>query len=139
MATRATRIALPLLALLSACATGPKEPTALTPEAKAYVKNLGLAGVEMKAAESFSGQQVVEILGQITNKGDRHLKTVEVMCVFYDPTGQVVARERVAIVREKTGGLKPGDTKPFRLPFDTLPASWNQAAPGLVIAAIVFG
>ncbi len=139
MATRAILTALPVLALLSACATGPKEPAALTPEAKAYVKNLALSGVEMKAAESFSGQQVVEIIGQIGNKGDRILKTVEVMCVFYDPSGQVVARERVTIVREKTGGLKPGETKPFRLPFDTLPASWNQAAPGLVIAAIIFG
>jgi hypothetical protein len=35
--------------------------------------------------------------------------------------------------------LMPGETKEFRLPFDTLPESWNQALPDLVIAQIVFG
>ena len=36
------------------------------------------------------------------------------------------------------GGLKPGETKSFRLPFDDLPASWNQAMPQLVIAGVKF-
>ena len=39
---------------------------------------------------------------------------------------------------DKTGGLKPGETKSFRLPFDDLPASWNQAMPQLVIAGVKF-
>ncbi|MBL8220676.1 MAG: hypothetical protein JNL62_15705, partial [Bryobacterales bacterium] len=59
--------------------------------------------------------------------------------IFYDPYGQVVLKDRVEIVRVKTGGIQPGETKPFRLPFDTLPASWNQDMPQLVIAEIVFG
>jgi len=93
----------------------------------------------MKATEAFSGQQVVEIVGQIANNGDRAVRTVEVMCVFYDSSGQIVLRERVGIVRERTGGLKPGEKKPFRMPFDGLPPSWNQGSPQLVIAAIQFG
>jgi hypothetical protein len=36
------------------------------------------------------------------------------------------------------GGLKPGETKSFRLPFDDLPDSWNQAMPQLVIAGVKF-
>ena len=38
-----------------------------SPEAKAYVKNLRLAEVEMKATDSFASQRLVEILGKITN------------------------------------------------------------------------
>jgi hypothetical protein len=36
------------------------------------------------------------------------------------------------------GGLKPGETKSFRLPFDAVPAGWNQQMPNLVIAGIDF-
>jgi len=130
--------ALVCLLLLATCRK-PAAPLELTPEAKAYTRNLGLSGIEMKATEAFSGQQLVEITGKITNHGDRLLKIVEVTCIFYDPYGQVVLRERVPIVREKMGGLAPGETKNFRLAFDTLPNTWNQGAPQLVIAGIQFG
>ena len=118
--------------------THPAQPAALTPEAKAYTRNLALSGVQMKATEAYAGQQVVEITGTIANNGTRAVKLVEVMCVFYDPYAQVVGRERVAIVRASGGALKPGQSRPFRLAFDELAQSWNQAMPSLVIANIAF-
>jgi len=63
---------------------------------------------------------------------------VEINCVFYDAYGQVVLRERVAVVGRRTGSLAPGGMKSFRLAFDNIPESWNQALPQLVIAQIVF-
>ncbi len=110
----------------------------ITPEAKAYVRNLSLAEVEMKAAESYMRQAVVEITGKIGNAGERPLKQVDLNCVFYDPYGQLVLRERVSIVKPRSGGLKPGQTRSFRLAFDNIPQSWNQALPQLVIAGIQF-
>ena len=65
----------------------------------------------------------------------RTLSRVELNCVFYDPYGQVVLRERVPIVRSV---LKPGETSSFRLPFEGIPGSWNQTLPQLVIATITF-
>jgi hypothetical protein len=128
---------LPLALLLVGCG-GQAPPPELTQEAKAYVKNLQLSDVEMKATESYMGSQLVEILGKITNNGDRTLRQVDLNCVFYDPYSQVVLRQRVSIVRTKTGELKPRETKSFRLPFDSLPQSWNQTMPQMVIAGIVF-
>jgi len=110
----------------------------LTPEAKAYVRNLKLSDVEMKATDSAMAKSLIEIVGNITNNGDRKVKLVELNCIFYDPYNQVVLRERVPIVRIKAGGLAPGETKPFRMPFDNLAGSWNQAMPQLVIAQIQF-
>ncbi len=110
----------------------------LTPEAKAYARNLKLTDVEMKATENYMKQRVVEIQGKIGNTGERNIDTVEIFCVFRDPYGQLVLRPRVAIVRPRMGGLKPGETKSFRLPFDEIPESWNQAMPQLVIAAVQF-
>lgn len=117
----------------------PVQAGALTPEAKAYVRNLGLAEVEMKAAESYMKNTLVEITGKISNRGGRKLSLVEINCVFYDPYGQLVLRERVPIVRRSGGqALQPGETSSFRLAFDNIPESWNQTLPQLVIARIDF-
>jgi len=114
-------------------------PPPLTGDAKAYVLDLPLADVDMQKHESYMKQSVVEITGKIGNNGNRVLELVEINCVFYDPYGQVVLRERVPIVSKKIGGLAPGEFKNFRLAFDNIPDSWNQALPQLVIAGIVFG
>ena len=117
----------------------PPPPAPLTAEAKAYVRNLQLMDVDMQKHESYMKQAVVEITGKIGNNGNRTLRVVEINCVFYDPYGQLVLRSRVPIVDQKMGGLAPGEIKSFRLAFDDIPDSWNQALPQLVIAQIVFG
>ena len=115
----------------------PPAPPQLTAEAKAYLNKLALNNVHMQAAESYTQARLIEILGEITNKGDRSVKVAEVTCVFRDYSGQTIARERAFVVGDK-GPLAPGKTLPFRLPFDTIPESWNQAVPALVIAQIQF-
>ncbi|HWB84265.1 MAG TPA: DUF3426 domain-containing protein [Bryobacteraceae bacterium] len=116
----------------------PPPPPPLTGAARAYVRNLQLTDVKMEAHESYLKQSVMEITGNITNKGDRVLELVEITCVFYDAYGQVILRQRVPVVSGKPGGLAPGETKPFRLPFDNLPESWNQVLPQMIIARIDF-
>jgi hypothetical protein len=51
----------------------------LTPEAKAYVRNLQLTDVTMKATESYVQQMVTEIEGKVGNSGDRVVKKAEVL------------------------------------------------------------
>ena len=111
----------------------------LTTEAKEYLKNLALSEVQMQAAESYLKQAVVEIGGKIGNNGDKVVKLVEINCVFRDAYGQVVLRERMTIAGRKSGDLRPGETKVFRLAFDSIPDSWNKQMPDLVIAQILFG
>jgi hypothetical protein len=103
-------------------------------EAKAYLPNLQLSDVTMQATENFMQQQVVEVQGKIANHGPRRLAVVEVFCLFYGPDGKELHRERLPIVRE----LAPGETRAFRLPFDSLPDGWNQAMPRMAIAKISF-
>ena len=111
------------------------QQAALTPEAKAYARNLKLSDVAYKATASYMAGEVVEVLGAIANGGDRDLRRVEINCVFYDAAGQVVRRVRVPIVRSL---LKPGETRSFRLPFDDIPEGWSRTPPQLVIAHITF-
>lgn len=114
----------------------PEQPP--TPEAKAYVHYLKLSNVSLKAAENLMNQRVVEVDGNITNTGPRALQTVDVYCFFYNVQGRQIDRERVPMVVSTSAPLKPGETRSFRLPFDTVPDGWNQTVPGMVIARIVF-
>jgi hypothetical protein len=120
--------------------SGPPEQdnSPASPEAKAYVKNLELSDVGMKAAENFMQQQIVEVIGKITNKGNRTLDSVDVYCIFYGVDGREVHREKVPIVIPTGKPFAPQQTRDFRLPFDTLPPNWNQTMPRLVVAQIKF-
>ncbi len=120
--------------------TSSQQPPApgLTSEAKQYVRYLKLSDVSLKATESYVKQLVIEVQGKITNTGNKTVEFVDVYCVFYDAYGQLVRRERVPIVNSRTGVLKPSETKPFRLPFDDVPDSWNHQMPQLVIAGMRF-
>jgi hypothetical protein len=109
--------------------------TPLSADAKAYVRNLQLTEVTMRATESYVKQMVTEIEGKITNAGSRTVQHADVYCVFYNSYGEVILRERVPIV---VAGLKPGETRMFRLPFDDIPGGWNNQMPQLVIARIEF-
>lgn len=135
-----------ILYLNSAAKRPEPPPPPLTAEAKAYLKNLRFVSTDgqtaespvMEAHESYMKQSVVEITGNIQNAGDRVLEVIEINCVFYDPYGQVVLRQRVPVVSKRMGKLAPGETKAFRLAFDNVPEAWNQAMPQMVIARIDF-
>ena len=134
---------------------GPPGPAPLTGAARAYVKNLRFVGADgvtpeapvMASHESYLQQSIVEITGNILNGGDRVLNSVEINWVFYEPGAvmpdgrlfqEVIWRERTFVVTKKTGGLEPGKARAFRVAFDNIPDSWNQAMPNPVIAAIEF-
>lgn len=117
--------------------TRPAESSA-TPEAKAYLANLQLSDVTMKASENFMQQQVIEIEGSLGNKGPRPLQSVDVYCLFYGIDGREIYRERVPVISSKSAPLKPGEARHFRLPFDSIPSGWNQVLPRMVIAQITF-
>jgi len=119
-------------------APAPPPPPKLSAEGRAYLPNLKLDNVHMQAAESYVNSRLVEILGTVTNAGDRTVKLAEVTCIFRDYNGQEVARERALVIGGRPGPLPATQTREFRLPFDTIPPTWNQAMPTLVIAQIQF-
>jgi hypothetical protein len=124
-----------ILALATACSR-PQATPALTPEARGYVKNLQLSNVKMQASDTLARQTLTEILGNVRNTGDRTVNRVEVTCIFYDSNDKPLYQERVAMVKSS---LKPGELRPFRLAFDTIPDGWNNQLPVLAIAFVVFG
>lgn len=125
-----------LASLIWGCAPQQQKEQPLTAEGKAYVRNLQLSDVGMKATESYAKQTLTEIEGNVKNAGNRAVSRVEVFCLFYDHNGVMVLRERVPMVKRT---LAPGETRRFRLAFDDIPESWNNQMPQLVIAQVIFG
>jgi hypothetical protein len=115
----------------------PPPPPVLTQEAKEYLKNFKFSDVGLQASESYINSSLVEIQGNLTNTGNRGVKLVQVYCVFFDVQSREIHRELATLVG-KTGPLRSGETKPFRLAFDNPPPGWNQVMPSLVIAQIQF-
>ena len=110
----------------------------LTAEAKAYLPNLALSGVKMGAEESFLEQTIIRIDGILTNHGTRPLLTVDIYCVFREPYGQEIGRELARIVGRRSNGLAPSAKQSFRLSFDNVAPTWNQARPDLYIVQVAF-
>ncbi len=119
-------------------APGSGGPPRLTPEAKAYVKYLKLGPVEMKATDSYVHQTITEFIGTINNGGSRAIESLDIYCIFYDTYGQIVLRERAAVIKASGRAFAPGETRSYRLAFDDIPQSWNNQMPQLVIAHIGF-
>ena len=115
----------------------PPAEIVLTDEARAYLPELDLSGVEMSAMDNSLGQTLVEITGTIANTGNRDVRSIRLNCVFFDVYGLEHHRVLSTIVRTRDG-LEPDSEREFRLPFDDIPEGWNQVMPSLYIAEIVF-
>ena len=106
-----------------------------------YAPKLGFSGIQMSEATSFSGAKVTYIDGQITNSGDRTVTAVTVQVGFHNDVGQFAQRLAVPLSLIRTrepyvdtqpvsaAPIEPGQTRDFRLIFDTVPDDWNQQVP----------
>lgn len=116
-----------------------------------YISNIKLSNIKMSAAENFVGASVTYIDGTITNTGDKTLTRVMVHVTFKDSMGQVAQTEDVPLHVLQTGGpypdavdlnvspLAPGQSKPFRLTFESISAQWNHEYPELQITDVTVG
>jgi len=114
----------------------------------AYAANLKLSDFKMSAAENFVGATVSYVDGTITNAGDKTVTRVMVNVQFKDDMGQIAQREDVPLQELKTDGpypeavdfsaspLAPGQSKPFRLTFESISAQWNHQYPEIEITDV---
>jgi hypothetical protein len=110
-------------------------------EADPYAAKLPISGLQMSEATSFSGAKVTYIDGQVANTGDRTLTGVTVQVGFHSDTGEFAQRITVPLSLIRTrqpyvdtqpvsaAPIEPGQTRDFRLIFDTVPGDWNQQLP----------
>lgn len=138
-ATVALAVMVAALALLLHLRSRPSEgPEALSAEQKAYLQQIVVSDARMSAAENFLGHTVTYLDAQVTNKGTRAVRQIELELVFVDMLNQVVLRETARPVTLRSPALKPGQTRAFRVSFEHMPADWNQAPPTITPLFVEF-
>ena len=113
-----------------------------------YAANIQLSDLKMSAAENFVGATVNYLDGLVTNAGNKTVTHVMVQVVFKDDMGQLAQRETIPLHVLHTSGpypdavdltvspLAPGQSKPFRLTFESISAQWNHQYPELQVTDV---
>ena len=109
----------------------------------AYAANLKISDLKMSAAENFVGATVNYVDGTVTNSGAKTVTHATVEVTFKDDMGQLAQREEVPLQVLKSSGpypeavdlstspLGPGQSKAFRLTFESISAQWNRQYPDI--------
>jgi uncharacterized protein DUF2393 len=117
-------------------------------EAPAYAASLKFSDLKASAAQNFVGATVSYLDGTVTNAGDKTVIHAVVQIIFKDDMGQTAQREELPIRVLRSGGpydeavdlnmspLAPGQSKPFRLIFESISAQWNHAYPEMQITQV---
>ncbi|HWY20605.1 MAG TPA: DUF2393 family protein [Candidatus Acidoferrum sp.] len=113
-----------------------------------YAANLKLSDLRMSAAENFVGATVSYVDGTITNAGNKTVTHVFVEVNFKDDMGQLAQRESLPLQVLRTTGpypeavdfslspLDPGQSKTFRLTFESISAQWNHQYPDIKVTDV---
>jgi len=102
-------------------------------EDKIEISHLGLA-----KGESYLGDSVYFVEGEIKNNGDRIIQRVELTLIFRDSLKQVVLKEtRRALDYKASKGLEAQKTAKFQIGFDHLPKDWNNFLPEVQVTGVV--
>src|ERR1700704_1503582 len=117
-------------------------------QAPPYAANLKFSELKASAAQNFVGATVSYLDGSVTNAGDQTVIHAVVRVTFKDDMGQMAQREELPLRVLRTGGpyeeavdlnlspLAPGQSKPFRLTFESISAQWNHAYPEMQITDV---
>ncbi len=114
----------------------------------AYAALLPITDVQMSDSANLSGGKMTYLDGTISNHGSQTVRAVTVQVAFKDFTGMLAAKNTLPLnlIRfrepyvdtEPVGAepIKPGQSRPFRLIFDTVPQSWDGAYPEVRVITV---
>lgn len=106
-----------------------------------YAPQLPISHLQMSQAGSAIGGQSTYLDGDITNQGDKTVTAITVQVGFRGFTSQLVGKDTMplALIRTRepyvdtepvaSAPILPGQTRQFRLIFDSVPQDWNQNYP----------
>jgi hypothetical protein len=110
----------------------------LSTDQRAYLSSFEFGDLRMSAAVNFLGDTVTYLDGTVINKGEKMVRRLDVELNFVDTLNQVVLRETAHPVAAGDPPLKPGESHPFRVTFDHMPADWNQGPPKVTAVNVEF-
>jgi hypothetical protein len=113
-----------------------------------YAASLPIGNLQMSQAGSVAGAQSTYIDGQITNTGQKTVTAITVQVAFHGFENPIARKETMPLTLIRTrqpyvdtqpvaaAPIHPGETRDFRLIFDSLPQDWNQNYPEIRVIAV---
>lgn len=144
-----------ILAILGAIIALTRHPAPSNPgganlaPAAPYAAKLSISNLQMSQAGSMVGGQNTYLDGQISNQGDKTVTGITAQVGFWGFTNQLVGKPTMALALIRTrqpyvdtesvraDPILPGQTRTFRLIFDSVPQDWNQNYPEIRIIQVV--
>jgi hypothetical protein len=141
-------LALGVVIALSHHGAAPNPGGAGLAPADAYAASLPITGLTMSQAGNMAGGQTTYIDGQIANTGSKTVTGITVQVAFHGFTTPIALKSTMALSLIRTrepyvdlqpvsaAPIAPGQTREFRLIFDSVPPDWNQNYPELRIIQV---
>jgi hypothetical protein len=113
-----------------------------------YAMNLPISNVQMSQSGSMSGGQTTYIDGRITNKGQQTVTGITVQVAFHGFTTPIAKKATMPLMLVRTrepyvdlqpvsaAPILPGQSRDFRLIFDSVPQDWNQNYPEIRVIQV---
>ena len=113
-----------------------------------YAVSLPITNVQMSQAGNMAGSQTTYVDGQITNKGQETVSEITVQVAFHGLENPIAKKETMPLPLIRTrqpyidtqsvsaAPIRPGETREFRLIFDSIPQDWNQNYPEIRIISV---
>lgn len=121
--------------------------TGIQPPA-AYAVNLPLSELAMSESTSLSGGKSTFIDGKVRNAGSATVTGITVQVLFRNEEGMPPQVETLPLTLIRTSEpyvdtqpvsaapLKSGDSREFRLIFESIPANWNMQMPEIHVVRV---
>lgn len=113
-----------------------------------YAVNLPVSNIVMSESGNLAGGKVTYIDGHMTNNGTKTVTGVWAQVLFRNVANEVAQNETqplkwirtrepyVDLESAASAPMKPGDSRDFRMIFDTVTPDWNGAYPEIRIVRV---
>ena len=130
-----------------------RKPVTVAPISAApdpYASSLPVSGLAMSESSNLAGGKVTYVDGHIANTGNRTVSGITVQVLFRTFAHEVTQNEtqQLKLIRTRdpyidvepvaAAPIKPGETRDFRLIFDSVSPDWDGAYPEIRILHVDF-
>jgi hypothetical protein len=115
-----------------------EKPLPVGPAEQAYASQIHFLEPKMSRAANFLNQEVTYVFCTVENSGDRKIQQIEITIEFHDPFNQVILRDKQRLFLPTAPPFLPGQQRDVQIPYEHIPAQWNNVFPSIVVSGLAF-
>jgi hypothetical protein len=115
-----------------------EKPLPMGPEELGYASQIHFLEPKMSRAANFLNQEVTYVFCTVENGGNRKVQQIEITIEFHDPFNQVILRDKQRLFLPTAQPFMPGQQRDVQVPYEHIPAQWNNVYPSIVVSGLAF-